>query len=125
MSTRVLIADDHALVRQGIRSMLSDAPDLEIVGEATDGRETVELAEKLRQEIATGIEIASGGCFRAGDLQFVEIREGAVGVAGLLAGVPVGAIAPGVQHALLGATHIVGSKDDIPEGGRAGFAVGE
>lgn len=52
MSTRVLIADDHALVRQGMRSILSDVADLEIVGEATDGRQTVELAEKLHPDIA-------------------------------------------------------------------------
>ncbi|MEO5923307.1 MAG: response regulator transcription factor [Bryobacteraceae bacterium] len=52
MNTKVLIADDHALVRQGIRSLLGDASDLEIVGEATDGRETVMLCEQLRPDIA-------------------------------------------------------------------------
>ena len=52
MSIRVLIADDHALVRQGMRSLLADVPDLEIVGEATDGRETVMLADQLRPDIA-------------------------------------------------------------------------
>jgi len=43
---RVLIADDHTLVRQGIRSLLALASDIEIVGEAADGRDAV---EKVRQ----------------------------------------------------------------------------
>ena len=52
MSTRILIADDHALVRQGIRSLLAGVSELEIVAEAADGRETVMLAEQLRPDIA-------------------------------------------------------------------------
>jgi len=52
MSTRILIADDHALVRQGMRSLLGDATDLEIIAEARDGRETVTLSEQLRPDIA-------------------------------------------------------------------------
>jgi two-component system response regulator NreC len=52
MGTRVLIADDHALVRQGVRSLLSGASDVEVIGEATDGREAVALAEKLQPDIA-------------------------------------------------------------------------
>ncbi len=50
--TRVLIADDHAFVRKGIRAILSEASDLEIVAEARDGRETVDLAEELRPDVA-------------------------------------------------------------------------
>jgi len=46
-----LLADDHALVRQGFRLILSSQPDIEIVGEAGNGRETVELAEKLRPDV--------------------------------------------------------------------------
>ncbi|MBI4339788.1 MAG: response regulator transcription factor, partial [Chloroflexi bacterium] len=41
---RVLIADDHALVREGIRRMLADETDVEVVGEASDGQEAVDLA---------------------------------------------------------------------------------
>ncbi|MGC8792301.1 MAG: response regulator [Bryobacteraceae bacterium] len=48
---RVLLADDHALVRQGFRMILSAQPDIEIVGEAGTGRETIELAEKLRPDV--------------------------------------------------------------------------
>ncbi len=48
---RILLADDHALVRQGFRLILSAQTDMEIVGEAGNGREAVELAEKLLPDI--------------------------------------------------------------------------
>jgi two-component system, NarL family, response regulator LiaR len=48
---RVLIADDHAIVRKGIRAVLALEPDIVIVGEASDGRQTVEQAEALRPDI--------------------------------------------------------------------------
>lgn len=44
---RVLIADDHALVRSGLRALLAAQPDLEVVGEAEDGVAVVELCRKL------------------------------------------------------------------------------
>jgi DNA-binding NarL/FixJ family response regulator len=43
----VLIVEDHTLIREGLRSLLSSHPDLEIVGEAGDGREAVRCVEKL------------------------------------------------------------------------------
>jgi DNA-binding NarL/FixJ family response regulator len=49
--TRILLADDHAVVRQGFKMILEAQPDMEIVGEAGNGREAVELAEKLRPDI--------------------------------------------------------------------------
>ena len=48
---RILLADDHALVRQGFRMILAAQPDMEIVGEAGNGREAVELAEKLKPDV--------------------------------------------------------------------------
>jgi DNA-binding NarL/FixJ family response regulator len=44
---RVIVADDHHLVRQGIRALLEKASDIEVIGEAADGREAVELVERL------------------------------------------------------------------------------
>ena len=51
VSIRLLIADDHTLVRSGLRSMLRREPDIEIVGEARNGREAVELCRSLRPDL--------------------------------------------------------------------------
>jgi len=48
---RILLADDHAVVRQGFRMILGAHADLEIVGEAGNGREAVELAASLRPDV--------------------------------------------------------------------------
>jgi len=50
--TRVLLADDQALIRSGIRSLLDAEDDIEVVGEAVDGREAVALAAEHRPDIA-------------------------------------------------------------------------
>ncbi len=50
--TRILLADDHALVRKGFRMILSAQEDFEVVGEAANGREAVELAGSLQPDIA-------------------------------------------------------------------------
>jgi two-component system, NarL family, response regulator NreC len=49
--TRVLLADDHQLMRSGVRLMLEREPDIAVVGEASDGREAVSLAKTLRPEV--------------------------------------------------------------------------
>jgi DNA-binding NarL/FixJ family response regulator len=51
MSIRVLLADDHGVVRKGLRFLLERQPDVEIAGEAADGREAVRLAEATNPEI--------------------------------------------------------------------------
>ena len=48
---RLLIADDHAMVREGLRSMLANEPDLQIVGEAKDGEEALNLSRRFRPEL--------------------------------------------------------------------------
>jgi two-component system response regulator NreC len=48
---KILLADDHALVRQGFRMILEAQQDMEIVGQAGNGREAVELAEKLHPDV--------------------------------------------------------------------------
>ncbi|HKE22558.1 MAG TPA: response regulator transcription factor [Bryobacteraceae bacterium] len=51
MNIRVLLADDHGVVRKGLRFLLERQPDMEIVGEAADGREAVRLAEATNPDI--------------------------------------------------------------------------
>ena len=48
---RIIIVDDHAIVRKGIRALLSDVEDIEIIGEATDGQEAVDLARALQPDV--------------------------------------------------------------------------
>jgi PAS domain S-box-containing protein len=50
-SIRLLIADDHALVREGLQTMLASEPDLEVVGTAADGQEALELGHRLRPDL--------------------------------------------------------------------------
>ncbi len=48
---RILIADDHAIVRKGIRALLSTEPDIEVIGEAGNGAEAVALAQKMSPDV--------------------------------------------------------------------------
>ena len=50
-SIRVLVADDHAVVREGIRAVLASTPDFEVVGEARDGAEALDLALALEPDV--------------------------------------------------------------------------
>ena len=66
MAIKIFIADDHGVLRAGLRSLLNAEPDMEVIGEAADGNEALRLAEKLRPEVLlldinmpglTGIEV--------------------------------------------------------------------
>ena len=48
---RVLLADDHTILRAGLRMMLSVQPDIEIVGEASDGRQAITEAQRLQPDV--------------------------------------------------------------------------
>jgi DNA-binding NarL/FixJ family response regulator len=48
---RVLLADDHTILRRGVRMLLDSQPDLEVVGEARNGREALELARELGPDV--------------------------------------------------------------------------
>ncbi|GAA1871044.1 response regulator transcription factor [Myceligenerans crystallogenes] len=52
MTVRILLADDHTLVRSGVRRILESEPDLEVVAEAADGAEAVELSRSTRPDLA-------------------------------------------------------------------------
>jgi DNA-binding NarL/FixJ family response regulator len=57
---RILLADDHTLLRAGIRSLLEKTPGVEVVGEAGDGREALNLVKELRPSIVL-MDIAMSG----------------------------------------------------------------
>ena len=57
---RILIADDHAIVREGIKALLNLADDMEVVGEAADGREAIERTIKLEPDVVL-MDIAMPG----------------------------------------------------------------
>lgn len=49
---RVILADDHAVVRAGLKAVLRTAKDIEVIGEATDGKSAVAIVERLRPDVA-------------------------------------------------------------------------
>lgn len=51
MVIRIVLADDHKIIREGLRSLLEKQPDMEVIAEAQDGPTTVQLAQKLRPHI--------------------------------------------------------------------------
>ncbi len=51
MKIRILLADDHKIVREGLRSLLEKQPDLEVVAEAENGRQAVQLVKKLQPQV--------------------------------------------------------------------------
>jgi DNA-binding NarL/FixJ family response regulator len=48
---RILLADDHTMFRQGLKTLLESKPDLQVVGEAADGRQAIELVEKTNPDV--------------------------------------------------------------------------
>ena len=60
---RILLADDHTVMRTGLRALLERQPDMEVVGESENGRETVELAASLRPDVVVmdvGMPVLNG-----------------------------------------------------------------
>jgi DNA-binding NarL/FixJ family response regulator len=51
MAVRILIADDHPIVRHGLRILLGECPGWEVVAEASDGMEAVEMADRLNPDV--------------------------------------------------------------------------
>lgn len=51
MITRILLVDDHQIMREGLMSLMAGEPDLEVVGDASDGRQAVQLAKRLKPDL--------------------------------------------------------------------------
>ena len=51
MAIRILIADDHTVVRQGLRMFLALDPELEVIGEAADGAEALKMTRQLKPDV--------------------------------------------------------------------------
>lgn len=51
MATRIILADDHSIIRAGIRNLLDQEQDLEVIGEASDGREVIRLNQELQPDV--------------------------------------------------------------------------
>jgi DNA-binding NarL/FixJ family response regulator len=60
MGTKILIADDHGILRQGINSLIKEHGDMQVVGEANNGLEAVEMARKLRPDVVL-IDVTMSG----------------------------------------------------------------
>src|ERR1044072_1082924 len=50
--TTIILADDHRIVRQGLHALLKSEPDFNVIGEADDGLEAIELVKKLNPDVA-------------------------------------------------------------------------
>jgi len=81
---RVVLADDHALFRAGLRALLDYSDDIEVVGEAQNGREAVELAEKMHPDVMVmdiampvmnGIEATAAISDRAPDVKVLVLTQ--------------------------------------------------
>ena len=51
MRLKIMLVDDHAMIREGLHALIGDQPDMEVVGEAGNGRDGVEKAEQLQPDL--------------------------------------------------------------------------
>jgi DNA-binding NarL/FixJ family response regulator len=60
-NTTVLLVDDHTFMREGIRSILNDYEDMQVVGEATDGGEAIQYARMLKPHVILMVSVSHWG----------------------------------------------------------------
>ncbi len=126
MVIRIVLADDHAVVREGVSALLASDPDFDVVGQAGDGAEVMDLVERLQPDVvvldlmmpgAGGLEV-TGQLARRADPPAVLIlsmheseayvveamRRGAAGYA--LKQAPAGELARGIRTVATGARYL-------------------
>lgn len=79
---RVLLADDHAIVREGVKMILIKEPDIEVVGEASDGQEALDLVDRLKPGVVV-MDISMPGMSGIEATQHVRERYPGVNVLAL------------------------------------------
>jgi DNA-binding NarL/FixJ family response regulator len=67
MAVKILIADDHEIVRQGIRRVLESKPEWEICGEASNGQQAVRMAQELTPDVIMDVTMPVMSGFEAAD----------------------------------------------------------
>jgi DNA-binding NarL/FixJ family response regulator len=82
VSIRVLLVDDHQMMREGLRALLSRHGEIEVVGEADDGRQAVELARRLQPQVVV-MDIAMGELNGVDATRLIRERDPAIGVVAL------------------------------------------
>jgi DNA-binding NarL/FixJ family response regulator len=128
---RVIIADDHRLMREGTAALLAADPRIEVVGLASDGREAVDLAARLRPDVALldvgmpdvgGVEACAAIRTRVPSIRvlMLTVSEDALDVRAALrvgaAGYLLKDMPPGeLVEAVLGTDTIVMASDEAPE----------
>lgn len=82
MKTRVLVADDHAIVREGVRMILAKERDIDVVGEAEDGRQALQMVESAKPDVVV-MDISMPGMGGIEATQKVKERHPKVAVLAL------------------------------------------
>lgn len=84
---RVLIVDDHAMVRQGLRAVLQSYPNIEVVGEAANGEEGVACVQKLQPAVIV-MDIGMPNLDGIGATRLIKIQYPQIAVVGLSVNAP-------------------------------------
>ena len=81
-SLRILIADDHAIVRQGLRLLIDSQPDMEVVAEAAEGRAALDLADAVKPDVVV-MDISMPRMNGLGATRILKQRQPAVAIVAL------------------------------------------
>src|SRR5687768_16468379 len=84
MSLRVLLADDHAMLREELRSILEKEPTMEVVGEAADGRDALKLVDDLNVDVVV-MDIGMPNLNGVDATRQIKVKHPKVGVVALSA----------------------------------------